>query len=1484
MSNSAEKLKSHIAKAEIEGDTLKISTSVHFVAQTEESRRKKREIHADRATIARARERSFGGRMWHGLTETYQRLHTRDQLRSYHDEVEDIASESAAFNQAKAQIDTLRASEKEEAEALALKTNILPDISTRDRLFLASEETAGSASQKRIISQARKLVSGFTLGQIDEATLESRADTIVKLWRRELARGQYKFYGLSEIGSDIVQVAKTAREAYLENQKPVKGVDVDLEVYFGRINSGFATQEKRDLADKVIDWSQDSRKRSLLVNPLTIGLGASAGAFAIRAPTKTIPVVGGIAGGIFAGVRRWSKENKDRYLKQREEEIGYEIGGPASPGNPVERVLAGVVGQTDFRESSYQPLSALETCERFEEFIEAPEDVKQSAQWQNQTLSLIAEVRERINLSEALEIGLVKFGQRRREDGQIEVTGASTIDRDKLSLIVSAAVAEKDLKEIIGENEFKNRYTAEATDTRNQLLERIAKADAKFKKSRIFKSLRSGGFALGVGIAGGAAIHFAGEGVEAASEKIADAVDDLKEHIIDKVKEKIPLGDGKFETITVATKDTPGFKIEVPEGYSHQIDAANHLVVLDGKDGHFEIPYSDYMSEGQVKLALESAGIEGKVTMATAIIGEGAHSVQQEILKPDYLASHQLTEITNQNFHFNFGHADILEPGKHDYNELTLYQHTGVDWSIGPQGLNGSPISPFVFKDEPAWADPAIVQNAPVNPHDFVTFYQVADETGKWHTILAPKTNGHFQLPNEFVDPATGKVDGVGIIGYGMVRDANGHIIPADQVLANPDLINSGTLYSVASIPLEQKSRIMGEQFPTQTLQIEDLVATTQKPIDTFVDRFHDFDIDIPPLATPFAPRIFPEVATKKRGFGYYGLGGLEDYRRWMSEHQITPDPYNKSPNSESWVNGEGNPVVRDVQRERAIVSDHLSSQEPDYRAELEVLAKGLPVMDEKTRVVVVIPARLEGRNLRHLLESYTKQVDLKGQSLDPSIYEINILINRKERELSDDSMEEIRSFQESNPQFKVVVIEKVFSPEKGGVGVARKYATDLALLRSIQRENQVGPLYIESEDADLVKVDLSTVIRLIEKFDSYPHLDALRGTQDKDISVLSANDLLLFDTRSFNFAEILFRSRKFRPEDNPNWHFVWNRIVTGGWNTAFTAEIYAQIGGYDSALKTGEDLDIGHKISMLRGTDGNPNLETIGRVASRTQSSPRRSIQALAEHIDPYDPVNFDNQTLKKYSDRQLLQMLRPYARITEENKGEFERVATLLRAFVRSVLVIESDSEVTFRRIMGYCGFKDEDYEIIDGEVKIKKITNIKQVFERFRERTKQKTEKAKIEQRQREEDERELVRVRQQLRETTEARATPVEIAPVNSKAADEQKKPLREWLRILARETAEKQTKEAQEAGQNLAYEVDENELTRLRRSRRFRDLQRQHLTKEEVERAMEGVRVGLRVRKANAFPISRFFGLDLGSELARAHEVRERARMASQAKS
>jgi len=402
------------------------------------------------------------------------------------------------------------------------------------------------------------------------------------------------------------------------------------------------------------------------------------------------------------------------------------------------------------------------------------------------------------------------------------------------------------------------------------------------------------------------------------------------------------------------------------------------------------------------------------------------------------------------------------------------------------------------------------------------------------------------------------------------------------------------------------------------------------------------------------------------------------------------------------WLGKDGEPVSRNIERERVRMQAYLEIQDPTYVQELGAFNKNLKPMSEQCRVIVSIPARFEEKNLFNLLEQYSKQIDEHGQPLDPNLFEIDIIINRKEGESPDRSQEVISEWQATHPEYKVNAIDIEFAKEKANVGIARKYITDLSLLRATSRPMATGPLYVESEDADLFSVNQRTIATIIKEFDEHPHLDVLAGIQDRRPDILQKNDMLFFQQRLWHFMEMAMRKKKYRSDTFEQASFSWNRIMSCGWNTAYTAESYAQIGGYESAV-VGEDILIGEKISLLRGQQGSdgritPNTLTAKSSGLRSSSSPRRIIDTMAKEVNIYD--DFENQTLKQETLEDLLAKIEHYARATQDQKSVYDDAIKKMFSFLQKEIPA-SESVAVLRTTLTWIGLhEDQDYTIVSGD----------------------------------------------------------------------------------------------------------------------------------------------------------------------------------------
>lgn len=284
--------------------------------------------------------------------------------------------------------------------------------------------------------------------------------------------------------------------------------------------------------------------------------------------------------------------------------------------------------------------------------------------------------------------------------------------------------------------------------------------------------------------------------------------------------------------------------------------------------------------------------------------------------------------------------------------------------------------------------------------------------------------------------------------------------------------------------------------------------------------------------------------------------------------------------------------------------------------------------------------------------------------------------------------------------------------------GFVRKLLTDAVLQRSLGRDAQSQPLYIESEDADLMEVDKRTIFNLISKLDRNPHLDAVRGTEGRVPSIIKDNALLLMRRNAWEVFLFNARQKRFRNPEHPSWNSFANRTITGGWNCGYSAEAYAMIGGYEPA-QIGEDTSIGERISMMRGDGSYPNLETIGSVPSRTESSPRRFIHEIIQREPAYNNFGEDSneETIREASLPDLMNRISEYANITDNNKATFEGEAQMFHSWSRSATPTLEDAKEMTRRIMRSVGYRQGDYVFEGDTIRIVNWDNVKRNIENYR-----------------------------------------------------------------------------------------------------------------------------------------------------------------------
>lgn len=321
---------------------------------------------------------------------------------------------------------------------------------------------------------------------------------------------------------------------------------------------------------------------------------------------------------------------------------------------------------------------------------------------------------------------------------------------------------------------------------------------------------------------------------------------------------------------------------------------------------------------------------------------------------------------------------------------------------------------------------------------------------------------------------------------------------------------------------------------------------------------------------------------------------------------------------------------------ERMEIQTYLDGQPAEYRSELENMNSQLGnPMSENCRVTFAIPALEEGANIRKTLEQFLNQKDKDGHPLNPNLFEIIIIENHPSTMEKDNTEEEIRAFKQAHPQINVYYTHKVWKPGEGGVGRARKYVNDLALLRSFKRTKQDGELILISNDADLDGISANYIESIISEFDTKKELDALAGKWTLPESTLNKPNVRAAE-RLWYFLDRVIQKDAI---GDPNQRSLRTPGLVGR-NAAFRASMYAAIGGYNPDAKIAEDLEIGWMINEARGW--NPKrMEFLNRAS--VISNPRRFLAATVQRVPLIQMYGgfHENMEVRKLNNEELLKQI---------------------------------------------------------------------------------------------------------------------------------------------------------------------------------------------------------------------------------------------------
>lgn len=1162
-----------------------------------------------------------------------------------------------------------------------------------------------------IAVRLRSLVSSFASTDMSvEALREAKTRIIDELG--QVMNEQDRKKGLL-LADNVIEVAQHARAAF-EHGLGLDRIDQAMGVKAGEARLGVRTEVHKDVADRLIEKVHE---HGAMLNETTlaagVGIALSLGKFTTRkAATAAGATIGlGVGAGIIGGLRERLRMKQERQLHSRQlaENGEQHIGG----GNPRRAQLELA------RYEAVPAVSLLGSLQGSLANLEMGADSAGLAE----AIANLAHAQTRIRLSDQMSADFITFsGKTQIEDerlaldlsvAELKVRLQQAVDQADDSLLAAAGIS-RDVNESL---EAMSNWTGDI------LTADITDKDRVFTKLQRNRALKMGAISFATAVGVGALIQ---QGNAALSDQMQGAWEDggdgeTRRSVIAGLlgKESSALGDITGEHLAPqAISDQTS--IVLPEGFSLEPNNSGYFNLLDadGKTVSDHIGFDDAGNlDGPSQVILGTKGITHSSVVESYEVSH-TETFQSPRTPEEYMSIHpeEFTAVERQLWY------DNNTPGSFDRNELRLH------WG-GQNGLDAN--GNYVFNVS------HMMPEGSFHGDEAVNFMNEIQQGNLKIALSATDGTQNFVKLVDIDMNGNAVIDANSFIGQSLFENVNGEArfdgFYAEVVQLTGTNAEGETTMRMLATHIGEKSPQTGmDTFTNVVVDQQERVITT---LD--VPAGEELPTEIAPVLPIYGRRGLESFEQQLNPnnpnivANYYGGRSLEELREWIESNPgilHTRKRVEASDGSVSWIETDGSEVVRDIARERQILSSYLEKQRdsnPNHMELVDKLAESMKPMRPETRVAVNVPAWMEEANLPNLLKQYSEQVALSGEPLSHDLYEVNILVNRKTGSQGDRSVEVIEKFItdfESEHGFKPSInyYDIEIDPPYNNVGYARKLLTDAVVARSLARETQEGPLYFETEDADLVNIDKRTIINIIDKMDKHPEYDAVRGVQDRAPEYLKENDYLFVRRRAMDFFEILARNKRFRDPTNPSWNFTWNRIVTGGWNTAYSAEAYALIDGYDPVV-SGEDMSIGEKITMIRGDGKLPNLEVVGKVYTRTDSSPRRYIQEVVTEEPAYNDFANEavNELIRNRSVEESLEAISNYARINDDNKQSFGIFLSNMYNWFQSATPSDEEASQLTKRMLFFLGFKKNDYEFENGGLKIKSFNNLKQSLDKYRQR---------------------------------------------------------------------------------------------------------------------------------------------------------------------
>lgn len=405
------------------------------------------------------------------------------------------------------------------------------------------------------------------------------------------------------------------------------------------------------------------------------------------------------------------------------------------------------------------------------------------------------------------------------------------------------------------------------------------------------------------------------------------------------------------------------------------------------------------------------------------------------------------------------------------------------------------------------------------------------------------------------------------------------------------------------------------------------------------------------------------------------------------------------------------------VVAERALLQQHLDglAHEDPSRFELvNDLSEALPPMKRDCRLTLTVPAFKEGARIRRMLSAVLlgtsgqpdKQRTNIGDVLDPNTYEIVIFNDWAADERPDRTSAEIRSFMNDYPQAPVRLVSTPTPRQRMSVGYARMMAQDIVSLRSIQRPQQTGELFIGSDDADMDGFDPHGISTYIGYLDTHPHVAGASMRNERNPLLLRQVPHLFLRYRASRMAFALLSGPEYQDVCRESQTTCSRYPMAHGIGLVYRASQQIGAGGFRDN-ESAEDFDLWRRMFWQK-TNGVQSGWRLPGLPTVVVSSPRRQLVSCIEGRDGYANGAFSalNETVRSDEQALVAAAVAAWQADPDAHRHRTEHQLNIVAARLREHRS-EGDYapvQTSMRRLLFALGFRTRDYVCLnDGSIRI-------------------------------------------------------------------------------------------------------------------------------------------------------------------------------------